>query len=420
MEKSQDKGRITTIIACFIMVMSTLGFASGTKTLFPDEVSRALDIERSLFSITETCRYVTTAIINLFFGTLMRKFGAKKLICAGFISIIASMLMYSAANSLLPIYIAGCLLGLGISWTSTTMVGNIVEGWGLKNKGAMMGAILASNGVGGAIAIQIVGGLIDPATVGSYRRAYRAIAIALVIALALVIILMREKYARCEVGKKQPKKNSAGASWEGLALSQALRKWYFWGMLVCIFFSGMIIQGTHDIVAMHMKDVGVDYSRVKALLSFGFLILSSAKVLAGFVYDKLGLRTTASICMCISVVSSVLLASVKGGDVGFVIAIIYVILSQFAMPLETVMLPLYASDLFGSRDYPHILGIFVSVNMAGFSVGAPVMNLCFDICHSYVPAIIAVGVMMAIMLVLIQFAIPSAHRERDKQAVVTE
>ena len=207
MEKSQDKGRITTIIACFIMVMSTLGFASGTKTLFPDEVSRALDIERSLFSITETCRYVTTAIINLFFGTLMRKFGAKKLICAGFISIIASMLMYSAANSLLPIYIAGCLLGLGISWTSTTMVGNIVEGWGLKNKGAMMGAILASNGVGGAIAIQIVGGLIDPATVGSYRRAYRAIAIALVIALALVIILMREKYARCEVGKKQPKKN---------------------------------------------------------------------------------------------------------------------------------------------------------------------------------------------------------------------
>jgi len=123
-----------TIGLCFLMVMISLGFGSSTKSLFPDEIAKDLGVERSLVSIGESCRYIATAIVNLFFGVLIAKFGAKKLICAGFVSLIASMLLYSFANGLILIYVAGTLLGIGFSFTTTTMVGYVVGIWCSENK----------------------------------------------------------------------------------------------------------------------------------------------------------------------------------------------------------------------------------------------------------------------------------------------
>jgi len=412
-----------TVVACFLMVMISLGFTSSTKSLFPDEIAKDLGVQRSLVSIGESCRYVATAVVNLFFGAVVAKFGPKKLVCAGFVSLIASMLLYSVANNLVMIYIAGCLLGIGLSWTSTTMVGYIIGIWCSENKGTIMGAVLASNGLGGAVAVQLAGSLIDPDTVGSYRAAYRMIAMVLVVAVVVVLILMREKpHAPGEVIIKMSKKNDKkdnskkkrGQDWYGIEFSDAIKKWYFWGILVCIFFSGMILQGSHGIVAMHYKDVGIDYGMVKGMLSFGSLLIAAAKFMTGFIYDHKGLRITASACIFVSVISTALLALIKGNSVGFVLAMIYTVISQFSMPLETIMLPIYANDLFGSISYSKILGIFVSVNTAGYAVGAPIFNLCYDILGNYVPALVIVSVIMTAVLVLIQFVITAAHRERER------
>ena len=167
------------IVLCFLMVLISLGFANSTKSLFPDEIAKALGTERSLVSVGESLRYISTAIVNIFFGAMIVKFGPKKLILAGFACLISAMILYSVAENLWLIYPAGILLGIGFSWTTTTMIGYVVGIWCSENKGTIMGLILASSGLGGAIAIPIVGGLIDPETVGAYRAAYRLIAIVL-------------------------------------------------------------------------------------------------------------------------------------------------------------------------------------------------------------------------------------------------
>ena len=78
------------VVLCFLMVMVGLGFGSSTKSLFPDEISKELGIPRSLIVIGDSCRYISTAVVNVFFGTLIAKFGPKKLICAGFVSLTAA------------------------------------------------------------------------------------------------------------------------------------------------------------------------------------------------------------------------------------------------------------------------------------------------------------------------------------------
>ena len=404
------------IAMSILMVMISLGFTSSTKSLFPDEIAKDLGVERSLVSIGESLRYIATAVVNVFFGFFIAKFGPKKLICVGFLALIASMLLYAYATNLFVIYIGGTLLGIGLSFTATTMVGYIVGMWCSKNKGTIMGAVLASNGIGGAIAIAAAGSMIDPDVVGSYRSAYKMIAIVLAVTLLVLFIFFKDKKQNDgeENTEDTKKAKKRGMDWAGIDISVAVRRFYFWGALICIFFSGVIIQGTSGIVKMHMTDVGIDYGKVLALLSFGSIVLASAKFLTGFIYDRGGLRVTATWCTAIAIISSFLLAFTKAGSLGFVLAVIYNFLSQFAVPLETVMLPIYAADLFGQKSYPKILGIFVSVNTAGYAVGAPLMNLCYDIFGSYVPALYLVGFIMIGVLVLLQFVISTAHREQKK------
>ena len=191
------------------------------------------------------------------------------------------MLLYAYAENVVLFYLGGIFLGVGMSWTTTTMVGNVVNKWCKENRGTVMGAVLAANGLGGALAAQIVTPIIyQEGNAFGYRSAYKLVA--------------------------------------------------------CI------------------------------LLVVGAL------------------------------------------------AMIYGVISSLALPLETIMLPIFANDFFGDKSYNKMLGIFVSVNTAGYALGGPLMNLVCDLCGSYRPMFIACALLMAAITIVSQFAITSFHRRRDE------
>lgn len=76
---------------------------------------------------------------------------------------------------------------------------------------------------------------------------------------------------------------------------------------------------------------------------------------------------------------------------GKILAMGYGVFSSFALPLETVMIPLVVTELFGSVSFAKLLGIYVSVNTAGFAIGNPIANLVFDLCGTYFPLPAGVG-----------------------------
>ena len=86
-------------------------------------------------------------------------------------------------------------------------------------------------------------------------------------------------------------------------------------------------------------------------------------------------------CYSAAVVALVLLGSLNASTK--IMAMIYGVLSSLAMPLETVMLPLITADLFGEKVYSKLLGIIVSINTAGYALGAPIFNLVYDACGTY-------------------------------------
>jgi len=395
--------------ACFLMIFITLGFCSSTKGLYLAAITEDLGIQRSLFSFNDSCRYVMTAVVNLFFGRLILRLGSRKMILFGFLSLILACLVYSVSSSIYLFYLGGCLLGLGFAWTGTTLVGYLVERWFTKSKGTIMGVILAANGLGGAVASQILSPIIYGARQDGWRASYRISALILAAAAVLVVLLVRNQPAdvgQQPLGLDKTAKAARGSTWVGIPFAEAKKTPRFYAGLVCIFLTGMILQSTTSISSAHMKDVGLSPAFIATVLSVHSICLALAKASAGFSFDRFGLRVTVLICNLCSIASLLLLAFLSGNTM----AMVYGVLSSFALPLETVMLPLIALDLFGQTSYPRIMGLFISCNVLGYALGAPLVNFVFDRTGSYRSILFVLAAMMLTVMVSMQLVISAAHR----------
>ena len=403
------------VVLCFLMIFLGLGFCSSNKSLYLAAITDALKVPRSAFSLNDSFRFISTAVVNIFFGTLIQKFGTKKLIIAGFACLISSCIVYAVAETVYVFYIGGCLLGIGLSWTTTTMIGYVIGKWCKKNKGTVMGAVLAANGIGAAIASQIVSPIIyEEGNPFGYRNAYFLMAGIGVVMLLLILFFYCEPLK--DDGQPIPK-NTKTQSWSGIEFSEVKRTPYFYLAIICIFLTGMILQGINGISAAHMRDAGLGSGYIATVVSVQSLVLAGSKFITGFIYDKRGLRLTVTICDLSAMIVMFVLAMITSSGSGKIFAMLYAVFASLALPLETVMLPIFAGDLFGEKAYTKTLGIFVSFNTAGYALGTPIMNKVFDSYGTYKPMFIVCAILMLIITLTTQYIISAAHKKRMQVAV---
>ena len=418
--RNEKTSMILVIASCFMMTFVCMGFCSSNRSVYVVAITDALGISRSLFSFNDTCRYVATAVVNLYFGRLIAKFGVKKLVAAGFLCLTLATLFYAVGTHVVMFYLGGCFLGVGFSWTSTTVISYLVGLWCPERRGTITGFSLCANGLGGALAAQIITPIIyEAGNPFGYRNAYYLVIVLLVVSGILVTAFVREPDGHTRSGDVK-KHKIRGNSWSGMTFAEAAKKPYFYVTCGCILLTGVSLQGIIGISAAHLGDVRIEPGMIATILSAHSVALCAAKFLAGVSYDKLGLRATIVICELFGVVSFVTLALSGNSSGGIACAYIWGITSSMAMPLETVLVPLIAADFFGEKEFPKIMGILVSVNTVGFAISTPVFNLVFDLWGSYLPMLYAVAGIMLLIIVGYHWAIRAANKERQRILSITE
>ena len=403
------------LAACFLMEFICLGFCSSNAGLYTGAVTRNLDIPRSLYSIGSSIRYVIQVITALFFGTLIHKFGAKKMVAVGLISLTASVLIRSVATNIVHIYIGFALWGLGIVFSGGTMASTIVRRWFHKDIGKYTGIVMSANGIGGAIAAQIISPLINNGETFGYRKAYMLSALISLVVSVIVLLMMRENPAEGPVSAEPAKKKARGQIWTGIEFSQVKKKPYFYLTFALILLTGISLQSVGTISIVYMEDLGFNDGFVATTATVSSLVLTFAKIFIGFAYDKKGLRFTLLMCELSVLISFFLNATLRNSSLGMVCAMTATILSTIAMPLETVMIPLISNDLFGTASYTKVLGIFYAANSLGLCVGSPLCDIYRDLSGgSYVSCYWFFAGLMAVVTVGFQIVIRAAHKDKQR------
>lgn len=431
------------LVVCFLMVFVCFGFCSATKGLYLNVVGDALGLERTLLSFGDSARFIASAIINLFFGTLVYKYGVRKMAAFGFISLIIAIFTYAfpaeIAAALLPAaqavfgtgitarsimltayYIGGALLGVGFAFTTTTMASTMIRRWFNKDIGKYTGIVFSANGVGGALAGQLLRDIIESETgftifghhFHGFQVSYMLTACLLLFFGTLVVILLRDP----KDGPTLPagKKKARGASWVGVEYDTAKKAPYFYLTILVVFLTGFSLQGIYGIYKSHMADIGMDTEYVYALFSSFSLMLTGTKILVGFIYDRFSLKAVMLICMTSVVVALISLGAMAPGLMGSVLGVVFAILFAVGLPLETLVVPLMVNDLFGSKSYDKILGLMLAANYVGYALGSPFINLFKDFGGNYAPGLFLLSGVMAATLCLILFVIRKAYKVKKE------
>ena len=404
---------IVLIALCFLMTLLGLGLW-GPKGLFTKPVSEALGIERSLYSLADTVRYAATAVVSVFFERLLRRFGLKRIACTGFALMAAAALFYALAEGLLLLYLGGFLTGVGLCFTGMSVISHVINKTCRRNRGTVMGLVLAANGIGSAAASPIVSHLInaggDPF---GYRRAFLLMAAVFAVMSLVMLLLFRDPHGReGEEAVPSSPRRSRGAAWVGIEYARAVRRPYFYGAAAAILFSGLVLQGVSSIAPPYLSDMGLAAELVALITGMTSLLLAVFKIGGGILYDRAGFRVTITAACVSSILAMVALLGVTASTGGMLLAALYAVLQSAALPMETVFVPIAVNEFFGERDHTKILGIFVSVNQLGLAVGPLAMNLVFDLLGSYRPALLAALPVMVAVTLLYGVIVGAARRMR--------
>ncbi len=421
--------------ACFLMIFITLGFGSSTKSTYLAQICADLGFLRSAFTVNDALRYVTTGALSFVFGCVVSRLGPRNMTLFGFVFLILSFLIYGVATKLWHFYIGGIFLGAGFAWTGTSIVGYVVEKWFTDNKGTLMGILLAANGLGGLVSEIAVNKIVldytqsiaegegvypalirffaDLLGVTGWRLSYLLTALLFLITGTVVFCIMKDSPAH--MGLTPPVSAKAagkprGLDWEGYDTGDILKKPYFYLSGFCVFAIGFILQSSTNIAKTHMLDNGFDAESITLLFGFSSLLLAFSKIIAGFMYDRWGIKTVFVFCCTCALISLVFLSAIDGNTVG--LAWIYVVASPLSLPLETVIIPLLVMQLFGKRAFSSMLGYYLSFNMLGYAAGVPVVNLFYDIFGTYKGVLMVQTAVMAAVTVLSLVSLALADRDR--------
>ncbi len=401
------------IALCFLTVGLSLGFCSSPKSMYTKAITEALGMDRGVFSLSDTFRHVTTSVVSVFFGFLVLKFGTKKLMCLGFISLIGYALVSSYATSAYGFWLAGALLGFGLSFASTSMASAVINKWCTKNKGTITGIVLAANGLGGAISSQILYPIInEEGNPFGYRNSYKLVAIILASLLVLTIIFFRDAPKGADKSVSVKKKKARGAGWSGMEFSDVIRKPYFYVAILCVFLTGLSLTGIGSVLIPNLEDIGIPDDFIKNLATIGSLCLMGSKLVIGFLFDRRGIRLTMNICYVCAFLTLGAVLLTSSSALGFVMATASKVLDAFALPLETVMIPLFANELFGNKSFDKTMGFFIAANYAGYATGSPLAQFCFDVFGNYKLPLMIFLTAFAFIFVMMNVVASKARRDR--------
>lgn len=414
LKKSQRDYKWVILVICFLMEFLCLGFCSSNVGLYTKAVTEALDIKRSVYSLTSSIRYVVQVVTALYFGTLVNRFGVRKIVCTGLVSLTGSVLVRALATQFYHLYIGGALWGIGIVFVGSTMAGTIVRRWFHQDVGRYTGIVMSANGIGGAIAAQIITPIINNGETFGYRKAYLLSAVlSLAIGIVVMIFLRESPAENPKIENSAEKKRPRGAMWIGLSYDVIKRKPYFYATALLVFLTGISLQSIGNISIVYMTDLGLPATFIAATATVSSLCLTCTKILVGVTYDKKGLRFTLLMCQIAAIIAFLLKAFLTNSPVGMVMAMIASVLAVVATPLETVMIPLLSNDLFGSTSYNKVLGVFMAMNSLGLCLGSPLGDLYYDIFGTYKPCFWFFAILLAVVAVGYLLVIRAANKDRS-------
>lgn len=229
-------------------------------------------------------------------GQLVDKLKAQGLLVGGGIIAAIGLVVFGLSNALWMFYTAGIIIGVSVGLSAQYVPVVVVNRWFFKNKGTVMGIVLAGSGVGGVLL-----GLVLPYLLGGMGWRGTAFFLAAFFAFFTIvpsIFLVRNSpldhnipgYGEMSVSSDEAA-DSSGVE-PGLTQKEAFSIPWFYVLIATYLLFGITYAMTqHFVNYLSNTPWGIDVSpgKISAVVITAALSLIAFKPLIGVLIDKMGL-----------------------------------------------------------------------------------------------------------------------------------
>lgn len=342
---------------------------------------------RGAVSLALSAGALTLAFITPVMGTLIDRFGARRIMIPsmiGFGLLMASL--YFLTASLLHFYAVYLALGIVGAGANNVSYMRVISAWFSKRRGLALG--LASSGVplGQAGATLLAQKLID---LYGWRSAYLGLgALVLFVGVPIVAWIIRERPADMGLDARAVAFEGTTTRSEsvlpGLSLSEALASPVLWAMVGLGFLIAVSLHG----IQIHMVPLLTDRGISADMAAGGFALLSGVSAVigrmgVGWLFDRFFAPRVTMVAFLLPAAAMVMF--VLSSSVWTAVAL--ACLMGLGSGAESDVLGYLTSRYFGLRSFGQLYGYVFGGFMIGTAIGPYLFGAAFDWTHSYTVAI---------------------------------
>ena len=387
------------VIACFILMASSVGITQNCFNLFSIEIMNELKFTASQVQVMNTIATLMTMVSALVVGTVFNKFSMRLAMPVYAICLTGGFFLYSTVNSLAQLYILSALVGFGRGGVAVVPCGLLMNNWFKEKRGFATGIALAGSTAGGFVFVRIANAIIASM---DWRRAYMVLGVmAAVLIIPTVIFVIREKPEdkglRPYGATEENTASAVKAEFTGISRKKFLKTSAFWMLGITFFLISAINMGLQNNVSIYLT-MQKGQTRELAADVASILLLSQVvgKILLGSIYDKKGVKFGLAYGCAVFLLSIVTI--MLAGNKAF--AIIFGVIVGLALSMTTCTPPLLTSLAVGRREYSSIYGLLNAFATAGVALGPVIAGFIYDHTESYDLAWIIFAVVAVVILVL--------------------
>ena len=387
------------VIACFILMASSVGITQTCFNLFSIEIMNELKFTASQVQVMNTIATLMTMVSALVVGTVFNKFSMRRAMPVYAICLTGGFFLYSTVNSLAQLYILSALVGFGRGGVAVVPCGLLMNNWFKEKRGFATGIALAGSTAGGFVFVRIANAIIASM---DWRRAYMVLGVmAAVLIIPTVIFVIREKPEdkglRPYGATEEDTASAVKAEFTGISRKKFLKTSAFWMLGITFFLISAINMGLQNNVSIYLT-MQKGQTRELAADVASILLLSQVvgKILLGSIYDKKGVKF-GSAYGCVVFLLSIVTIMLAGNKA---FAIIFGVIVGLALSMTTCTPPLLTSLAVGRREYSSIYGLLNAFATAGVALGPVIAGFIYDHTESYDLAWIIFAVVAVVILVL--------------------
>ncbi len=420
------------ILACYPVVMFVFASPLVLLQFIYVDIETEYGLPRGDILTIATFKFIISAIVTLFAGFYIDRFGAKKAVyICGTVSGIGFIYWHfigqiPGIDVTTSIWIAGIPLGFS-SMPLLVATKTLCAKWFNKRLGLAMGILAAASSVSGVLFTPFYAWLVE--AIG-WRDALPMVSLAIFfIGFPIFYFFTKDdpssEEIQCEFADADDKSKKVKSDLLEPAKADQLpsfmnyaRKPQFIIICITLLMIGFVDQGFAKNVSFYiMNDLGFSKQEMAWTTVFSFLLAFGSKLAFGWLFDKYSFK---GIAFCyILIIGSIALAF---GVQGIVTLLIFQMARGFTQSGILIETPIFAKHSFGPNHLGKIIGFFSAVSAVGLAFGPRTIGLMHDRYGNYDNAFMLCIGLMIICTIIVYFLKPTywLKLQREKRLLMSD